>query len=175
MKTIIALVLFAFSSLSFAATLTIDNPSTQTWVLIQNPDIYPACDPHPGFPNTCALPPQKKTEYTLPDRYNLQTFQLVSNQDSTLYSSHSAGDSEVVKGETNNLAYPLHGSANYSYSNETPKKQLLGCNTINRDAVSVQIVIGDAIDITCKTKEDNFIRWVDGSSDANMTITIRDL
>ena len=60
MKTMIALAVLAFSSPSFAATLTIDNQSTQTWALIQNPNIYPACDHHPGFPNTCALPPQKK-------------------------------------------------------------------------------------------------------------------
>lgn len=171
MKTIIALAVFSFSSLSFAATLTIDNQSTQTWALIQNSSIYPACDHHPGFPNTCALPPQNRTEYTLPDRYNLQSFQLVSNQ----HSSDAAEDDDVMKGETNNLAYPLHGSANYSYSNANFKKQLLGCDTVNRDAVSVQIVIGDAVDITCKTKDDTFIRWVDGSSDADMTITIRDL
>lgn len=171
MKTIIALALSVFSSLSFAATLTLDNQSTQTWVLIQNPDIYPACDHHPGFPSTCALPPKKKTEYTLPDRNNLQSFQLVSHLDS----SHESGDREVVKGETNNLEYPLHGSANYSHSNENVIKQLVGCNTINRDAVSVQIVIGDVIDITCKTKDDNFTRWIDGSADADITITVRDL
>ena len=175
MKTIIALALFAFSSLSFAATLTIDNLSTQTWALIQGPNIYPACDHHPEFPNTCALPPQKKTEYTLPDRNNFQTFQLVSNPDSTLYSRPVSGGSDVVKGETNNLEYPLHGSANYSHSNEYFKKQLIGCNTLNKDAVSVQVVIGDVIDITCKTKDDNFTRWVDGPAEANMTITIRDL
>ena len=171
MKTMIALAVLAFSSPSFAATLTIDNQSTQTWALIQNPNIYPACDHHPGFPNTCALPPQKKTEYTLPDEYNLQTFQLVSGQNS----SHSAVDSEVMESKTNNLAYALHGSANYSHSNEILKRQVIACNTINRDAVSIQIVIDNKFDITCKTKDDNFVRWVDGSSDANMTITIRDL
>lgn len=175
MKTIIALALSVFSSLSFAATLTIDNQSTQTWVLIQNPDIYPACDHHPGFPSTCALPPQKKTEYTLPDRNNMQTFQLVSSLDSTQYSSHVPGDSDVVKGETNNLEYPLHGSASYSHSNENFKKQLIGCNTTNKDAVSVQAVIDGKFDIICKTKDDNFTRWVDGPAEANMTITIRDL
>lgn len=175
MKTTIALALFAFSSLSFAATLTIDNLSTQTWVLIQGPDIYPACDQHPGFPSTCALPPQKKTEYILPDRNNLQTFQLVSNLDSTLHSSPVSGDRDVVKGETNNLEYPLHGSANYSHSNEHFKKQLIGCNTLNKDAVSVQVVIDGKFDITCETQNDNFTRWADGPAEANMTITIRDL
>lgn len=175
MKTIIALALSAFSSLSFAATLTIDNQSTQTWALIQNPNIYPACEHHPGFPNTCALPPQKKTEYTLPNRNNLQTFQLVSNLASTLHPSQTSGGSDVMKGETYNLKYPLHGSANYSSSNESVQKQLLGCNTLNRDAVSVQIVIDGKFDITCKTKDDNFTRWVDGPAEANMTITIRDL
>lgn len=174
MKTIIALALAAFSSLSFAATLTLDNQSTQTWVLIQNPDIYPACDHHPGFPKTCALPPQKKTVYTLPDYRNLETFQLVSNLDSTLSSSKGSGDREALISEVNNLAYPLHGSANYSYINLNDKKQLLGCNTINRDAVSVQIVIGNVHNITCQTKDDMFTRTTDSSTN-DMTITIRDL
>lgn len=154
MKTIIALALAAFSSLSFGATLTIDNQSTHTYVMIPK-KIYPACVTHPA--SDCTLPPQKKTEYTLPDLYNLETFQLVSTPD------------------PDSGKFTLNGSASYSYRNEEWKGQVISCNTINKDAVSIQIVIEDMWDATCQTKEDHLTRFVDWSSGANMTITIRDL
>ena len=174
MKTIIALALLAFSSLSFAATLTIDNQSTQTWVLIDTQGIYPDCEKHPGFPKPCGLPPQKKTVYTLPGNRNMETFQLVSNLDSTRSPSKGSGYREAWISDANTLAYPLHGSANYSYISDKDQKQLLGCNTINKDAVSVQITIGNVHNVTCKTKDDMYIRTVDSSTN-DMTITIRDL
>ena len=176
MKVFLALSLLACSTFCGAATLTINNLSTQAWIFIPDDRIDPVCRHHPAFPRTCALGPSAITTFVLQEApYNSAIFTVVA----THVTPNSLIDKKRVYLTRDNADdtehYEVQGSSSYSYKNAVDTEQFISCDTVNRSAVSIEVTIKNHTQKHCQTPDDEFIEWVENTFTSDMMITVRDI
>lgn len=176
MKVFLALSLLACSTFCGAATLTINNLSTQAWIFIPDDRIDPVCRHHPAFPRKCALGPSAITTFVLQEEpYNSAIFTVVATHATPnnlinkkrVYLTRDNGDATEH--------YEVQGSSSYSYKNAIDNEQFISCDTVNRSAVSIEITIKNHTQKHCQTPDDAFIEWVENTFTSDMMITVRDI
>ena len=176
MKVFIALSLLACSTFCGAATLTISNLSTRAWIFIPDDRIDPICQHHPAFPRKCALGPLAITTFVLQEQpYNSAVFTVVAT-DPTPNSLMNKKRFYLTSDNADDTGrYEVQGTSSYSHKNAIDTEQHISCNTMNRSAVSIELIIKDHSHQHCQTPDDEFMEWVQDRFTSDMMITVRDI